>query len=293
MRRLQGDGGAERRGGAGADPPHGAGDDVARRPSSTSGFPRSPVSRVPAPRPTADDAASCTPSRARRAVGRLGWAVPAAIAALASGCGATPRAEETRTVTVEIGRSSEASPDGSREPAPKSGGRPEVPGDESCDGARDRTTEANLREAEMAIRCLTNAVRRKEGLPELGFDEQLARAAATRSNDMVEQDYFSHQGPDGGDVQRAVRRTGYIPEDRSWLLGENIGAAPGGQATPAVMMRNWLDSPTHRANILSKGFTEMGVGAIAGVPDSDDAGGATYTQVFGVTGKAARQAQTD
>lgn len=168
-----------------------------------------------------------------------------------------------------------------------------MPGDESCDAARDRTTEDNLREAEMAIRCLTNAVRRKEGLPELGFDEQLARAAATRSSDMVEQGYFSHQAPDGGDVQRAVRRTGYIPQDRSWLLGENIGAAPGRQATPAVMMRSWLDSPTHRANILSKAFTEIGVGAVVGVADRDGAEGATYTQVFGVTGEAAREAQTD
>lgn len=291
--RPSSDGGVDNRRGARAHWRHGAGHDGPHGSSSTYGCPRSPASRVPAPRPTAGNAASRTPPRARRAVGRLGWAVLAAIAAVAAGCGATPQGEEPRTVTVEVGRSTEVGPGGSAEPAAEGGDRPQVPGGESCDGARDRTTEDNLREAEVAIRCLTNAVRRNQGLPELGFDEQLARAAATRSNDMVEQDYFSHQGPDGGDVQSAVRRTGYIPQDRSWLLGENIGAAPGRQATPATMMRNWLDSPTHRANILSQAFAEMGVGAVVGVPEQDGAGGATYTQVFGVTGKAARKAQTD
>jgi len=218
--------------------------------------------------------------------------VLAALALLATGCGASPPTAQTRTLTVEVGRSTQASADRSAEPAPDADRRPEVPGDERCDGAREPTTEGNLRKAEIAIRCLTNAVREKEGLSTLAFDEQLARAAATRSADMVEQDYFAHEGPDGGDVQRAVRRTGYIPERRSWLLGENIGAAPGERATPAVMMRNWLDSPTHRANVLSEDYTEMGVGAVVGVPERDGAPGATYTQVFGVTGKAARAAQT-
>jgi len=45
-------------------------------------------------------------------------------------------------------------------------------------------------------------------------------------------------------------------------------------------------------NILSKAFTEMGIGAAAGVPEADGSSGATNTQVFGVTGEAARRAQT-
>ena len=217
----------------------------------------------------------------------------AAAAALA-GCGSAEqqRAAEPRTVTIEVGRSSEASDGGTKEPRAAEGPPPQVPGDETCDNVREATTDGNEREAEMAIRCLTNAVRRKEGLEELGFDERLARAAATRSNDMARLGYFSHDGPDGGNVQRAVRRTGWVPESKSWLLGENIGWAPKGQATPAQLMRSWLDSPTHRANILNDGFTEMGVGAIAGVPVADEQAGATYTQVFGVTGARARRAQT-
>jgi len=213
--------------------------------------------------------------------------------AFAAGCGAgeQQRAGEPETVRIEIGRSSQASDAGSEEPRADTSPPPQVPGDETCEGAREATVESTQRDAEKAIRCLTNAVRREEGLAELGFDERLARAAATRSNDMARLDYFSHDGPDGGNVQRAVRRTGWIPDDRSWYLGENIGWAPEGKATPAVLMRNWLDSPTHRANILNEGFTEMGVGAIAAVPKRGVEAGATYTQVFGSTGRAAREAQ--
>ena len=225
---------------------------------------------------------------------RIAIAVAAAAAFAGGGLGEQQRAAdgETETVTIEIGRSSQASDGGADEPRADGGSPPEVPGDETCDNARQPTTESTQREAEIAIRCLTNAVRRKEGIAELGFDERLARAAATRSNDMARLDYFSHDGPDGGNVRRAVRRTGWIPEDRSWYLGENIGWAPEGKATPAVLMRNWLDSPTHRANILNDGFAEMGVGAIAAVPKKGVDAGATYTQVFGSRGRAARDAQT-
>lgn len=205
-----------------------------------------------------------------------------------AGCG--PGVEEqrpTRTVTVEVGPTEEGG--GSSRPASEP---VSVPGVDDCEGAREPTTEDNLRRAEMAIRCLTNAARQQQGLAELRFDERLARAAATRSSDMAEQDYFAHRGPDGGNVQRAVSRTGYLPEGGSYLLGENIGWAPAGGATPAQLMRSWLDSPTHRENIMSEAFTEIGVGAVAGVPRAGAEPGATYTQVFGVTGEAAREAQT-
>lgn len=218
-------------------------------------------------------------------------ALLAAFAATACGPEVGQEAREPRTITVQVGPGAQAGDDAGGEPKADKRKPPQVPGDESCDDARDRTTKDNLREAEIAIRCLTNAVREREGLDRLGFDERLARAAATRSNDMAEQNYFAHNGPDGGNVQRAARRTGWVPEGGSWLLGENIGWAPAARATPAELMRSWLDSPTHRANILNDGYTEMGVGAIAGVPKGDG-DGATYTQVFGVTGDAARRAQT-
>ena len=49
-------------------------------------------------------------------------------------------------------------------------------------------------------------------------------------------------------------------------------------------MREWLDSPTRRANILNEGFTEIGVGAVAAVRKEGVEAGATYTQTFGARG---------
>ncbi|HEV2061318.1 MAG TPA: CAP domain-containing protein [Solirubrobacteraceae bacterium] len=226
---------------------------------------------------------------------RLGSAAPVLVlaAALAGSCSTDQQEPQARTqsVTVEIGRPSQAGDSRSGQPAPRRE-KPQVPGDARCDGARQPTTEENLREAEIAIRCLTNAAREENGLRPLEFDERLARAAATRSNDMARMNYFAHEGPDGGNVQRAVRRTGWIPSGRSWLLGENIGWAAEGGATPAQLVRSWLDSPTHRANLLADHFRQLGVGAVAAVPEKGASPGATYTQVFGVTGRAARDAQS-
>ena len=56
-------------------------------------------------------------------------------------------------------------------------------------------------------------------------------------------------------------------------------------------MRGWLDSPSHRENILNPAFAQIGLGVVAAMP-SDKPAGATLTQIFGVTGAAARRAQT-
>lgn len=108
---------------------------------------------------------------------------------------------------------------------------------------------------------------------------------------MAQANYFGHAGPGGSNVRAAVRRTGWIPQKRSWLLGENIAWAPEGGATPARIVRSWLDSPTHRANILNEHFDEVGHGAVAAVPEKGADPGATATAIFGVTGQAARKAQ--
>lgn len=209
--------------------------------------------------------------------------------ALAAGCsddvGLPDDAGEARTVTVDIGDGSQPPQPDQREPIP------EIPGAESCDGAGAPTTEENLRQTEVAIRCLTNAARRQKGLSELTFDERLARAAANRSQAMADADFFGHRGPGDSNVRSAVRATGWVPDGRSWVVGENIGWAEG-DATPATIVQSWLQSPRHRANILGEHFRRIGIGAVAAVPKQDAQPGATFTQIFGATGEAARAAQT-
>ena len=80
----------------------------------------------------------------------------------------------------------------------------------------------------------------------------LNRAAAEHAADMATLRYFEHRGSDGSTPDERVSRIGY-----DWqLLGENIAS---GYADAAAVMRGWLDSPHHCANIMDPRFVEMGI----------------------------------
>ncbi|WP_183325728.1 CAP domain-containing protein [Halomonas cerina] len=80
----------------------------------------------------------------------------------------------------------------------------------------------------------------------------LEEAAEAHSQDMAENDYFSHTGPDGVGIQQRVSSRGYV-----WrAVGENIAA---GQASIAAVVEGWLESPSHCGNIMNDAFTEMGM----------------------------------
>ena len=93
-----------------------------------------------------------------------------------------------------------------------------------------------------------------EGLAPLHRNSTLATAARNHSEDMVARDYFSHDSPEGTGPDQRFSDLGY----RYSGFGENIW---GGWDTPAAAVKWWMSSPGHRANILSAGFTEIGVGA--------------------------------
>lgn len=94
----------------------------------------------------------------------------------------------------------------------------------------------------------------------LSWNCKLEDAALAHSEDMVEQEYFSHTGPDGVQVGERVRSRSY-----SWsAVGENIAR---GQNSVDDVVDGWLSSPGHCANIMSTKFTEMGAARVE-VPGS-------------------------
>ena len=98
---------------------------------------------------------------------------------------------------------------------------------------------------------------------------------------MVERGYFSHVEPGGlGSLDR-IRRSGYLSGARRFTCGENIGWGDGASSSPRSMMRAWMNSAPHRANILTGSFREVGLGGVPGTPGHARASGATYTTVFG------------
>ena len=65
----------------------------------------------------------------------------------------------------------------------------------------------------------------------------------------------------------------------SWMLAENIGWGSGSFASPKAMVRSWMQSAGHRANILNPAVRDAGVGIAMGSPRGGD--GVTYTLDLG------------
>ncbi len=106
---------------------------------------------------------------------------------------------------------------------------------------------------ENEVARLVNAERAKAGLPALKFNWELSRVARYKSADMANKGYFSHNSPTYGTPFQMMENFGL----RFSAAGENIAY---GQRTPAEVMRDWMNSPGHRNNILSRSYTEIGVG---------------------------------
>ena len=149
----------------------------------------------------------------------------------------------------------------------------------ACSASHATVRRATIRRARHATACLLNRVRARHGLPPLRLDAQLSRAARLHSRDMVRRRYFAHDSLNGTSPFSRMRATHYVPRNASWWLGENIGWGSGSLGEPIALVRAWMHSPPHRANILSRHFRDVGVGIALGAPVGG--GGATYTTDFG------------
>ena len=146
----------------------------------------------------------------------------------------------------------------------------------SCAGADARPTPARAVALSAATLCLLNRERAGHGLRPLRSNPLLTLAARRHSLDMVRHGFFAH-----GDLVARLVRAGYFRGRRSWTVGENIAWGTGSQSTPRSIVRLWMHSPGHRANILNGRFREIGVGLVAGAPVPGVRGAATYTTDFG------------
>jgi uncharacterized protein YkwD len=141
-------------------------------------------------------------------------------------------------------------------------------------------TRHNLGKVRRAILCLHNQIRARHHLPLLRINNRLGRAAVGHSANMVRRRYFDHTDPNGSTFVQRILHTRYVRRSQGWSLGENIAWGTGSLSTPAGVMRAWMHSPGHRANILRRSYREAGIGIKLGVPTTGHAG-ATFTVDFG------------
>ncbi|HEY7956809.1 MAG TPA: CAP domain-containing protein [Polyangia bacterium] len=129
------------------------------------------------------------------------------------------------------------------------------------------------RRAERELDRLVNADRAKAGLAPLTVDERLAAVARAHSADMLAHGFVGHISPSTGSAADRLRRA-HI--DAARIL-ENVARA----YSPGEAERGLMASPGHRANVLDREATHLGIGVAVGPPEKD--GGATallVTQLF-------------
>lgn len=128
--------------------------------------------------------------------------------------------------------------------------------------------EISEKNYEAQVVKLVNQKRAAAGLKPLAHNWELSRVARYKSMDMRDRNYFSHTSPTYGSPFTMIKNFGISYRS----AGENIAQ---GQATPQAVVDAWMNSPGHRANILSAQFTEIGVGYAAG-----GSGRHYWTQMF-------------
>ena len=149
----------------------------------------------------------------------------------------------------------------------------------ACRGAGATTKTATTRTLVHATLCILNAKRAGHDLRPLRLNAKLGTAARRHSGAMVRERFFSHTSPNGDTFVDRIRAAGYLEGARSWTAGENIAYGSGSRSTPRSIGRAWMNSPGHRANILSGSFRSIGIGIASGTPVG--VAGATYTTDFG------------
>lgn len=109
----------------------------------------------------------------------------------------------------------------------------------------------------LEILRLVNAERKKQGLQELVLSHTLNGIATKKAEDMRDKRYFSHDSPTYGSPFEMLQHFGVHYS----FAGENIAS---GQRSAQQVMNDWMNSSGHRANILNKNFTQLGVGYAEG-----------------------------
>jgi uncharacterized protein YkwD len=143
-------------------------------------------------------------------------------------------------------------------------------------------TPDNLARVVAATLCLINKQRAANGLASVHTKPALRTAATQFSQEMVNENFFSHVSPSGSAPIDRLTAVGYVRKGHGFAIAENIAAAGGSQATPDAIVALWMASPGHRANILNPAYRDTGIGVAAAMPASVGSGpGATYTQDFG------------
>ena len=121
---------------------------------------------------------------------------------------------------------------------------------------------------------ITNSDRQAAGLPPLSLNNDLSQAAIGKANDMFSKDYWAHVAPDGTTPWVFIKNAGYTYV----YAGENLAR---GFTTPQSVVDAWMASPSHRENMLSPHYKDVGFAVETGKLNGEDT--VLVVEMFGST----------
>ncbi|MEV6633095.1 CAP domain-containing protein [Actinoplanes sp. NPDC051470] len=179
---------------------------------------------------------------------RPGGQAPAAAGA------AQPVAPQQQDDTPRAGAAAAAAPAAAAKPAAKPAAQPA----DTVDAARRDVTPGSVSGSPAApvqqqVLNLVNENRRRGGCESLTLDRRLITAANRHASDMARRGYFAHESPSGDGAGERVEDAGY-----DWKrYGENIAR---GADSAYEVVDGWMNSPSHRENIMDCKLHQMGIG---------------------------------
>lgn len=119
---------------------------------------------------------------------------------------------------------------------------------------------ASVASQKKAMLCLINHARSSKGMNKLRLSNNLSQAADAKTRDDIKCGDFSHT-PCGKDFTQYFYRSGYLPSNGAWGVGENIAWASPSRSvgTAQKIFKAWLDSPEHRENLFNPKWRHTGL----------------------------------
>ena len=144
----------------------------------------------------------------------------------------------------------------------------------AASGGEGASKAAAIRAIERDAFQMINVERSLAGLPALKWNEKVAELARLHSQNMADNNFFSHKGVDGLTVDGRAQQLNV-----SWqAIGENIAFMQNYPNPAQIAVQKWLQSASHRSNMMDKGWSDSAIG----VAMTED-GKCYFTQVFILT----------
>jgi uncharacterized protein YkwD len=156
----------------------------------------------------------------------------------------------------------------------------------SCAAAGNETSLLTKPQEARALLCVINKTRARYDRKPVRTNVILNVAALAHSAKMLATGCFLHQCKGEPDLGERLEKAGFPGCNCHWKAAENIAYGEEENSAPRAVVRAWMNSPPHRAALLTRRFRMVGIGILPGMPKAPlNLDSATFTIELGWAGK--------